>query len=180
MLEGAGCYSIWLTGLPSSGKTTLAGFLHNHLSNNGFKAVHLDGDKVRKGLCSDLGFSAEDRKENLRRVAELNKLFLDAGFLCINSFICPLEEYRIMVRQIVGSGNYLEVFVDTPLAICEQRDSKELYQKARSGDIKDFTGISAPFELPAKPHLVIQNGEIPINEAGKILIQFMDGYLALE
>ena len=140
----------------------------------------MDGDKVRKGLCSDLGFSPEDRKENLRRVAEVNKLFLDAGFLCINSFICPLEEYRIMVRDIVGSNNYVEVFVDTPLAICEQRDSKGLYQKARSGDIEDFTGISAPFEVPAKPHLVIHNGEIPINEAGNILIKFVDDYLALD
>jgi len=173
-------FSIWLTGLPCSGKTTLAMALENFLREQGKKVIHLDGDKTREGLCKDLGFTEKDRRENLRRVTEVNKLFLDSGFIVINSFICPLEEYRHMVRNIVGREKCVEVFINTPPDICEQRDARGLYQKARSGEIKDFTGISAPFEIPANPHLVIQNGEIPFHEASANLINFIVDYLALD
>ncbi len=151
--------------------------LENFLREQGKNVIHMDGDKTREGLCKDLGFTENDRRENLRRVAEVNKLFLDLGFIVINSFICPLEEYRQMVRDIVGRDKCVEVFINTPPDICEQRDVKGLYQKARSGEIKDFTGISSPFEIPAKPHLVIQNGEIPFDKASELLINFIIDYL---
>lgn len=173
-------FSIWLTGLPCSGKTTLAHSLATFLSAKGLAVKHFDGDEFRKGLSKDLGFSAGDRRENIRRAAEVNRLFLESGFITINSFICPLEEYRLMVRDIVGKENCVEVFVDTPLVICEQRDAKGMFKKARLGEITDFTGVSGPFEIPASPHLVIHNGEIPFEKASEHLITFIADYLALE
>jgi adenylylsulfate kinase len=172
--------SIWLTGLPCSGKTTLAHSLASFLSKKGIAVKHFDGDEFRKGLSRDLGFSARDRRENIRRVAEVNKFFLDSGFITINSFICPLEEYRQMVRDIVRKENYVEVFVDTPLEICEHRDVKGMFKKARLGEISDFTGVNAKFEIPVNPHLVIHNGEMPIEKASELLINFITDYLAVD
>lgn len=172
--------SIWLTGLPCSGKTTLADSLASYLNEKGILVKHFDGDEFRKGLSKDLGFTAVDRRENIRRAAEVNRLFMDSGFITINSFICPLEDYRQMVRDIVGKENCVEIFVDTPLIICEQRDVKGMFKKARMGEISEFTGVSGPFERPAKPHLVIHNGEIPIEKASEHLINFIADYLALD
>lgn len=172
--------SVWLTGLPCSGKTTLAKGLASFLSKNGIAVKHFDGDEFRKGLSRDLGFSGRDRRENIRRAAEVNKFFLDSGFIAINSFICPLEEYRLMVRDIVGKNNYVEIFVDTPLEICEQRDAKGMFKKARLGTIFDFTGVNAPFEIPVNPHLVIHNGEMPIEKASELLNNFITDYLAVD
>jgi adenylylsulfate kinase len=166
-------FSIWLTGLPCSGKTTLADSLASYLNEKGILVKHFDGDEFRKGLSRDLGFSAGDRRENIRRAAEVNRLFMDSGFIAINSFICPLEEYRQMVRDIVGKNNCLEIFVDTPLEICEQRDAKGMFRRARMGEISDFTGVNAPFEIPANPDLIIQNGQQSFEEAKEILIKFV-------
>lgn len=147
--------------------------LESFLREKGVNVIHLDGDKTREGLCKDLGFSEKDRWENLRRVAEVNKLFLDSGFNVINSFICPLEEYRYMVKSIVGTNQFVMIYLSTPLEVCESRDMKGNYQKARNGLIKEFTGISAPFEIPAKPDLIVNNGAVSFKEAKEILIKFV-------
>lgn len=165
--------SIWLTGLPCSGKTTLGKALFDYLQGKGMQVKHFDGDEVRKGLCSDLGYSAGDRRENIRRVAEVSKLFLQSGFITINSFICPLEEYRELVKNIIGRKSYIEVFVNTPFEICEKRDNKGMYKKARLGELEQFTGISAPFEVPVIPDLVLNNGNISPEEAVENLVRFV-------
>ena len=179
-MKKCGSISIWLTGLPCSGKTTLAHSLASFLSAKSLPVKHFDGDEFRKGLSKDLGFTAGDRRENIRRAAEVNRLFMDSGFITINSFICPLEEYRQMVRDIVGKEKCVEIFIDTPLEICEKRDVKGMFIKARLGEILDFTGVSGPFEIPANPHLIIHNGEIPFDKASELLINFIAEYLALE
>lgn len=138
---------IWFTGLSGSGKSTIANELEAILVKKGIHTYLLDGDSVRTGLNKDLGFSSQDRGENLRRIAEVGKLFVDAGIVTIACFIAPLEDQRSMIQKIIGEDFYL-VYVDTPLAICEERDVKGLYRKARSGEIKNFTGIDSPYEVP--------------------------------
>ncbi len=165
--------SIWLTGLSGSGKTTLARGLSVYLQKEGFRVIHFDGDEVRKGLCRDLGFASGDRRENIRRVAEVNKMFLRSGFIVINSFICPLEEYRELAKKITGEEQYIEIYVSTGIEICEKRDSKGIYKKARNGEIENFTGISAPFEIPANPDFVLINDNISTEEAIKKLVNFV-------
>jgi len=141
-------FVIWIYGLSGAGKSTIASALDKSLFEDGISTYVLDGDNVRLGLNKHLGFSPEDRKENQRRVAEVANLFIDAGVVCLAAFISPLQSDREMVRNIIGSGRFLEVFIETPLEECERRDVKGLYKKARTGELNNFTGISAPFELP--------------------------------
>lgn len=156
---------IWFTGLSGSGKTTLATHLESRLQQHGFKCQLLDGDIIRKGLNRDLGFSEADRKENIRRVAEVSKLFVDSGIIVLSAFISPFEADRLSVRQVVGSDNVIEVFVDCPLEVCEQRDTKGLYRKARSGEVQNFTGISSPYERPPDPDIVIATNVLSIEQS---------------
>ncbi|MDK2909271.1 MAG: adenylylsulfate kinase [Bacteroidales bacterium] len=144
---------IWFTGLSGAGKSTLGSMLELVLFEKGFVVQLFDGDNIRAGINNDLGFSIDDRRENLRRVAEINRLFLFSGIITINCFIAPTEELRRMIAGIIGSDDLIEVFADCPLEICEQRDTKGLYKMAREGKISHFTGISSPFEPPANPQI---------------------------
>ncbi len=146
---------IWLTGLPCSGKTTIGVGLEQKLISNGSLVRMLDGDVTRKGICSDLGFSGADRNENIRRIAEISKLFAESGIITINAFITPTEKLRNMARDIIGSDYFINVYVNAPLNLCEQRDIKGMYKKARNGEIKEFTGVSAPFEPPLEAAIEI-------------------------
>jgi adenylylsulfate kinase len=142
---------IWMTGLSGSGKTTIAIGLERKLHENGVLTQILDGDNIRTGINKNLGFSVEDRTENIRRIAEVSKLFLNCGIVSINCFVSPMISIRKQAEDIIGNEDFVEVFINTPLAICEQRDPKGLYKKARAGEIKNFTGIDAPFEAPTNP-----------------------------
>ena len=146
---------IWLTGLSGSGKSTIANALEKRLFGDGFQTYILDGDNIRSGLNKDLGFDDEGRVENIRRIGEVARLFVDAGTVVITAFISPFERERALVREIVGPENYFQIFVDCPLEECEKRDVKGLYQKARKGEIKNFTGIDSPFERPQHPDLIV-------------------------
>lgn len=147
---------LWFTGLSGSGKSTIAEGLERQLFNYGHFVKVLDGDNIRAGINRNLGFSLEDRKENIRRIAEVARLFLDSGVIVLCSFVSPTIEIREMARGIIGHDDFKEIFVDTPLAICESRDVKGLYKKARTGEIKGFTGIDSPFEAPENPTLVLK------------------------
>lgn len=146
---------IWLTGLPCSGKTTVGIGLKKVLSERGFMVRMLDGDVTRRGLCSDLGFSDADRNENIRRVAEVSKLFFETGIITINAFITPTHELREVAKSIIGNENLIQVFVNSPVEVCEERDVKGMYAKARRGEISGFTGVGAPFENPVDPDVEI-------------------------
>ncbi len=146
---------IWLTGLSGSGKSTIANALEKKLFAESYQTYILDGDNIRSGLNRDLGFDGDSRVENIRRIGEVARLFVDAGLVVITAFISPFERERELVREIIGSENYFQVFVDCPLDECEKRDVKGLYKKARSGEIKNFTGIDSPFEKPNNPDLIV-------------------------
>ncbi len=155
-------FTIWLTGLSASGKSTLAFALESALIKSGHPSFVLDGDNLRHGLNQDLGFSANDRSENIRRVAEVAKLMNDAGLIVITAFISPFRQDRDIARKIIGTSSFYEIFIDADLATCEHRDPKGLYKKARAGEIADFTGISSPYEPPKNPSLTISNaGQTP-------------------
>ena len=156
---------VWLTGLSGSGKSTIAYTLEHALMQEGRLAYVLDGDNIRHGLNKNLGFSPEDRGENIRRIGEVGKLFVDAGLIVITAFISPYAADRQIAREVVGEGDFFEVFCDAPLAVCEERDPKGLYKKARAGEIKGFTGIDAPYEAPPKPELVIDSSKMSPQEA---------------
>ncbi len=173
MLTQAGCL-VWLTGLPSSGKSTIAFTVEHALAARGHMAYVLDGDNIRHGLNCNLGFSAEDRAENIRRIGEVGKLFVDAGILTISSFVSPYRADRDGVRGMLDRGDFLEVYVDTPLSVCEERDPKGLYQKARAGEIHDFTGISDPYEPPAAPELVIKAAECSPQAAARQILDLLE------
>jgi adenylylsulfate kinase len=164
---------IWMTGLSGSGKTTLAIGLEKHLFEKGFFDIVLDGDNVRSGINNNLGFSSDDRKENIRRIAEISKLFVSCGIITINSFVSPSEELRQMAKDIIGEKDFYLVYVNTPVEECEKRDTKGLYAKARRGEIKDFTGISAPFDAPHKPDLEIDTHGHSYEECLQQLIDFV-------
>jgi len=164
---------IWMTGLSGSGKTTIAKYLERKLHDQGFLTQVLDGDNVRTGINNNLGFSEEDRTENIRRISEVSKLFLNCGVITINSFVSPTNAIRKQARDIIGEEDFLEIFIDTPLEVCESRDVKGLYAKARKGEIKDFTGISAPFEKPDNAVLTVQTKNKTIEESGEELLQFI-------
>jgi len=153
---------IWFTGLSGSGKTTLSTLLQQKLHQQNFKCCVLDGDNIRNGLNKDLSFSDNDRKENIRRIAEVSRLFIDSGMIVLSAFISPFEADRVSVRQIVGAMNMIEVFVDCPLEVCEQRDTKGLYKKARRGEVANFTGISSPYERPSNPDITIATNVLSI------------------
>lgn len=171
---GHNSFVIWFTGLSGSGKSTLANSLEEILYENKIHTYSLDGDNVRRGLNKDLGFSKEERKENLRRIAEVANLFVNAGVVVVASFISPLEKDRDLVRKIVGEENFIEVFVNTSIEECERRDVKGLYKKARNGEIKNFTGISAPYEAPSHPHLEIKTEQESLDSALKRIKLFID------
>ncbi|MBK9104723.1 MAG: adenylyl-sulfate kinase [Saprospiraceae bacterium] len=153
---------LWFTGLSGSGKSTLAIALERQLFDQGYNVVVLDGDNIRTGINNNLTFTPEDRVENIRRIAEVAKLFLANGIICIVSFISPTREMRQSAEQIIGHEDFIEVFIDTPLEICEARDVKGLYKKARAGEIPDFTGIHAPYEAPLKPEIHILTGSMSV------------------
>jgi adenylylsulfate kinase len=161
---------IWFTGLSGSGKTTLASLLEKKLFELNYFCQILDGDNVRSGINKNLKFTEADRLENIRRIAEVSKLFMNCGIILICAFISPTNEMRNMAKEIIGEGDFLEVFVDTPLEICEKRDPKGLYKKARTGEIKNFTGISSPFEIPDKPFLVVKNDNPDIEETVRTML----------
>ncbi len=156
---------LWFTGLSGSGKSTLAIALERQLFNEGYHVVILDGDNIRSGINANLSFSPEDRTENIRRIAEIAKLFVANGLICIVSFISPTREMRQMAKTIIGEEDFVEVYIDTPLEICESRDVKGLYKKARAGDIPDFTGIHAPYEAPIQPNIHIQTESATIESS---------------
>ncbi|MDC1306272.1 adenylyl-sulfate kinase [Saprospiraceae bacterium] len=161
---------LWFTGLSGSGKSTIAIALEKELYARGFYCYLLDGDNVRTGLCNNLGFTAEERSENIRRISETSKLFIDAGVICINAFVSPTIEIRQMAKDIIGEEHFIEVYVNTPLEVCEARDVKGLYKKARAGEIKNFTGIDAPYEAPLNPQIEIKTVAQSIEEACQLII----------
>jgi adenylylsulfate kinase len=156
---------IWMTGLSGAGKTTIAKNLEKELFNRGFVTQILDGDNIRSGINNNLGFSESDRYENIRRISEVSKLFIHCGIIAINCFISPTEEIRDMARRIIGKDDFLEIFINAPLNVCETRDVKGLYSKARRGEIKDFTGITSPFETPQNIDLEIRTDLLSVEES---------------
>ena len=161
---------IWLTGLSGAGKSTLGHFLEETLHQKGCRTFVLDGDNVRHGLCSDLGFTDHDREENIRRIGEMSNLFIEAGIIVICAFISPFGSDRERARQVIGAENFCEIYCRCPLEVCEQRDVKGLYKKARQGLIAEFTGISSPYEEPLSPDLVIDTSVTPLEEAVQKII----------
>ena len=164
---------LWFTGLSGSGKSTLANASEMILHKMGLQTYILDGDNVRMGLNKDLGFSAEDRTENIRRITEVAKLFADAGIIVLTAFISPYREDRDKAREIIGEDDFIEVFVKADLSICESRDPKGLYKKARSGEIKGFTGIDAPYESPINPELIVETDHHSIEESSQIVVDYL-------
>ena len=156
---------VWFTGLSGSGKSTVALGVERELHKRGILCRILDGDNIRSGINKNLGFSADDRKENIRRIAEIGKLFVDTGVVTLSAFISPTNESRHMASEIIGADDFREVYVSTPLEVCEQRDVKGLYARARRGEIKDFTGVSAPFEVPEHPALTLDTSVLTLEES---------------
>lgn len=165
---------VWFTGLSGSGKSTVAVEVERRLMAAGRATYLLDGDNLRFGLNHDLNFSACDRRENIRRIAEVAKLFADAGIIVLAAFISPYREDREALRRSIGEGRFIEVSVNTPLTVCEERDTKGLYAKARAGEITDFTGVSAPYEEPENPELAIDTSQVPLGEAAHRVVSFIE------
>lgn len=161
---------LWLTGLSGSGKSTIAQDLERQLFNKGYFPQVLDGDNIRMGVNNNLGFSIEDRQENIRRISEIAKLYLDSGIITICSFISPTAEIRNFARSIIGEEHYLEIYINTPLEICEGRDVKGLYKKARAGEIKGFTGIDSPYEAPKNADIEILTADMTVQESSKQIL----------
>jgi adenylylsulfate kinase len=178
-LSQSGC-TIWLTGLSGSGKSTIAVAAEKVLHDRGKLTYILDGDNIRQGLNSNLGFSPDDRTENIRRIGEVSKLFTDVGAIVFTSFISPYRSDRDQVRDIMAEGDFIECYVAADLETCESRDVKGLYKKARAGEIPEFTGISAPYEEPAKPELVIDTNGQSVDQSVAVLVEFLEknGYLS--
>ncbi|WP_436514880.1 adenylyl-sulfate kinase [Ekhidna sp. To15] len=162
---------LWFTGLSGSGKSTLASALEAHFHNQDFNTYILDGDNIRSGLNNDLDFSEESRKENIRRISEVSRLFVDAGVIVLTAFISPFKEDREAAKKLVGEEYFLEIHVDCPLEVCEQRDVKGLYKKARAGEIKYFTGITSPFEAPENPDIRVNTAKNSLEDCLKLLIE---------
>jgi len=169
-------YIVWLTGLSGSGKSTIAIELEKTLFEKNYQVMILDGDIVRHGLCSDLGFSLQDRQENIRRIGEAAKLLMEAGIITICAFISPYNSDRGKVRSIVPEGDFIETFIDCPLEECERRDPKGLYKKARSGLIKNFTGIDDPFEKPENPQLTIDTQKLTVEKSADKILEYLSGH----
>ncbi|MBI5740590.1 MAG: adenylyl-sulfate kinase [Nitrospirae bacterium] len=164
---------LWFTGLSGAGKSTLAHALEEKLHEHGCRTFVFDGDNVRHGLCRDLGFSREDRKENLRRIGEMCKLFIEAGVIALTAFISPFREDRDYLRRMVGSGDFIEIYCNAGLQVCEARDVKGIYAKARRGEISEFTGISSPYEVPDNPELVVDTGQTDLRECVNKIIRYL-------
>jgi adenylylsulfate kinase len=177
-LNGHKSFVVWLTGFSGSGKSTIANALEVSLFEKGIRSFCLDGDNTRLGINKDLGFSSADRTENIRRVAEMSKLFLESGTIVITSFISPLISDREMAKNIIGDSDFVEVFINCPLEICEERDVKGLYAKARRGEIKDFTGIDSPFEEPLKADIELYTNQNSIEECVEIIMEKISGKLS--
>lgn len=172
-LNGHRSAVIWFTGLSGSGKSTLAHAVEESLHQRGCRTYVFDGDNVRHGLCSDLGFSVEDRSENIRRIGEMAKLFVEAGVVALTAFISPLQADRRRVRTLIGDADFVEIYVKCPLAVCEARDVKGMYKKARRGEIKEFTGISSPYEEPEQPELVIDTSLCDIDQSLALVLDLL-------
>jgi len=168
---------VWLTGLSGSGKSTIAEALERKLHNSGYFAQVLDGDNIRFGINNNLGFSLEDRQENIRRIAEIAKLYLNSGIITLNSFISPTVEIRNFAKEIIGAEDFIEIYINAPLAVCEQRDVKGLYQKARKGIIKGFTGIDSPYEPPINPAIEIKTDQLSLEESVDQIFNYINPIL---
>jgi adenylylsulfate kinase len=176
-LTGNRSFVIWFTGLSGSGKSTLANFLEQKLYNKGILTYILDGDNIRFGLNKDLDFSDEGRKENIRRIGEVAKLMTDAGIVVLTAFISPFREDRNTVRELMDKNDFIEIFVKCDLKVCEERDVKGLYSKARAGEIKDFTGIDSPYEEPENPEFVVDTTENSVEESVERMFGFIEARL---
>jgi len=170
---------LWLTGLSGSGKSTIAKYLERLLFEEGYLPQVLDGDNIRFGINNNLSFSAEDRLENIRRIAEISKLYLHTGVICINSFISPSREMRDLARSIVGAEDFVEIYINAPIEVCEARDVKGLYQKARAGLIKGFTGIDDPYEAPENPNLEIRTDQLTIEASAVLIMDYLRPLISL-
>lgn len=173
-LNGHKSCVLWFTGLSGSGKSTLANAVDSALYSQGFRSFVLDGDNIRHGLNKDLSFRPEDRKENIRRIGEVAKLFVDSGQIVSTAFISPFREDRALVRDLFGVDEFFEIYVNCPIQVCEIRDPKGLYQKARNGEIPDFTGISSPYEIPVDPDIIIDSARLNIQESIKHILAFLE------
>lgn len=172
--NGHKSFILWFTGLSGAGKSTLAHRVEEILFERGCKTYVFDGDNVRHGLCRDLGFSVEDRQENIRRIGEMSKLFVDAGVIALTAFISPFRRDRDLVRSLVRDGDFIEIYCNASLAVCEQRDIKGLYKRARIGEIPDFTGISSPYEEPECPELMVMTGEKSLEHCAQEVIEYLE------
>jgi adenylylsulfate kinase len=177
-LKGHNSFLLWFTGLSGSGKSTIANAVEQALVEKGIHTYTLDGDNVRKGLNNNLNFSPEDRKENIRRIAEVANLMIDAGLVVLAAFVSPYEKDRANISQIVNADNYVEIFINTPLAECERRDVKGLYAKARAGEIQNFTGINAPYEAPSHPDIEIDTTKVTVAEAVILVLKHIENKLS--
>lgn len=164
---------VWMTGLSGSGKTTIAKGVEKHLHSQGVLNQLLDGDNIRTGISNNLTFSYKDREENIRRISEISKLFLNCGIVTLNCFISPTISMRQIAKEIIGNNNFIEVYINAPIEICEERDVKGLYKKARKGEIENFTGVSSPFEAPKDPELEINTSKLSIDESIKELVNYI-------
>lgn len=178
-LNGHKSVVLWFTGLPSSGKSTIAHAVEERLYQMGCRTFVFDGDNIRHGLCSDLGFSPEDRTENIRRIGEMVKLFIEAGVITLTAFISPFKKDRDRIRRLLPEGDFLEIYCKCPLEICEGRDIKGVYKRARIGEIKDFTGISSPYEEPENPELMLETDKLTVEESVKEIMNYLKekGYI---
>lgn len=165
---------VWFTGLSGSGKSTLAHSVEEILHQKNCRTYVFDGDNVRHGLCSDLGFSSDDRSENIRRIAEMCNLFVDAGVIALTAFISPFAKDRTFVRNLLDAKDYIEIYCDCPVEICEQRDTKGLYKKAREGSVKEFTGVSSPYEVPENADLVVDTGKQDLDQCVAEVISMLE------
>lgn len=172
--SGHKSFILWFTGLSGSGKSTLAHRVEEILFGRGCRTYVFDGDNVRHGLCSDLGFSDKDRAENIRRIGEMGKLFVDAGCIALTAFISPFKADRDKIRALLAPGDFIEIYCQASLAVCEQRDVKGLYQKARRGEIAEFTGISSPYEEPENPEITVLTGEQDLETCAGQIIQYLE------
>jgi adenylylsulfate kinase len=166
-------FILWFTGLSGAGKSTLSQYLELCLFKTGHRTINLDGDHMRHGLCSDLGFSIQDRHENIRRIGEVCKLFVDGGVIVLAAFISPLREDREKIRGLVPADDFIEIYCSASLEVCEERDTKGLYKKARSGEIANFTGISSPYEAPTHPQLVIDTSIASLEDCAKVVLNYL-------
>ncbi len=179
-LNGHRSTILWFTGLSGSGKSTLSHAIEDHLYRQGVRTYVLDGDNIRKGLCKDLGFTDADRTENIRRIGEVSRLMLEAGLIVMTAFISPFRKDRDLARSLVSAGDFIEIHCAADLAVCEGRDPKGLYKKARAGQIPEFTGITSPYEEPLSPEVVLETGRFSVDQCVEQLLGFMrgKGYLA--